>query len=283
MTAVLGGLGAALAWACAAVAASRSTRIIGPASALGWGMLIGILVCAVPLGLAGVPEFTGETAGWLAVSGVGNMLGLLLLYIALRVGTVGVVVAIGSTCGGIAAVIAVAAGESVSAGIGVALVALAAGAVLASFASGEAIPGSEQRRIAPGVALAAAAALAWGVAIYAGGRLSTELPLAWVLLSTRAVGVLAVTIPLALASRLRFDRRALPFLVVAGVGEVAGYASFLWGARDGIAVSSVLAGQNAALAALIAYLLFRERLARIQVAGVALIGIGIAALAVLQA
>jgi uncharacterized membrane protein len=282
LIAVLGGLGAALAWACAAVAASRSTRIIGPASALGWGMLIGILVCAVPLGLAGVPEFTGETAGWLAVSGVGNMLGLLLLYAALRVGKVGVVVPIGSTCGGIAAVIAVAAGESVSAGIGVALVALAAGAVLASSASGEAIPGSEQRR-APGVALAAAAALAWGVAIYAGGRLSTELPLAWVLLSTRAIGVLAVTIPLALTGKLRFDRRALPFLVVAGVGEVGGYASFLWGARDGIAVSSVLAGQNAALAALIAYLLFRERLARIQVAGVALIGIGIAALAVLQA
>jgi uncharacterized membrane protein len=282
LIAVLGGLGAALAWACAAVAASRSTRIIGPASALGWGMLIGILVCAVPLGLAGVPEFTGETAGWLAVSGVGNMLGLLLLYVALRVGKVGVVVPIGSTCGGIAAVIAVAAGESVSAGIGVALVALAAGAVLASSASGEAIPGSEQRR-APGVALAAAAALAWGIAIYAGGRLSTELPLAWVLLSTRAIGVLAVTIPLALTGKLRFDRRALPFLVVAGVGEVAGYASFLWGARDGIAVSSVLAGQNAALAALIAYLLFRERLARIQVAGVALIGIGIAALAVLQA
>ncbi|HET7722889.1 MAG TPA: hypothetical protein VFK43_23170, partial [Acidimicrobiales bacterium] len=35
----VGGLGAALAWAFAAVAASRSTRIVGPASALGWGML----------------------------------------------------------------------------------------------------------------------------------------------------------------------------------------------------------------------------------------------------
>jgi drug/metabolite transporter (DMT)-like permease len=282
LIAVLGGLGAAVAWACAAVAASRSTRIIGPASALGWGMLIGILVCAVPLGLAGVPELTGERAGWLAVSGVGNMLGLLLLYVALRIGKVGVVVPIGSTSGGIAAVIAVAAGESVSAGIGVALVALAAGAVLASSARGESVSPAGGS-VAPGVAFAAAAALVWGVAIYAGGRLSSELPLAWVLVSTRAVGVLAVTIPLGLTRKLRFDRLALPFLVVAGVGEVAGYASFLWGARDGIAVSSVLAGQNAALAALIAYLLFRERLARIQVAGVALIGIGIAALAVLQA
>jgi drug/metabolite transporter (DMT)-like permease len=279
--AVLGGLGAALAWAFAAVAASRSTRIIGPASALGWGMLIGVVVCAVPLALADVPAFDAETAGWLAVSGVGNMLGLLLLYVALRVGKVGVVVPIASTCGGIAAVIAVAAGESVSAGIGIALVALAAGAMLASSAGEPA--GASGRAVAPGVALAVAAAVAWGIAIYAGGRLSTELPLAWVLISTRAVGVLVVTLPFAVAGRLRYDRRALPYLLVAGIGEVAGYASFLWGAREGIAVSSVLAGQNAALAAVIAFLLFGERLARIQVAGVSLIAAGIAALAVLQA
>ena len=281
MIAVAGGLGAALAWAFAAVAASRSTRMIGPASALGWGCSIGLLVCVVPLVLAGVPEFSAGTAGWLAVSGVGNLLGLFLLYVALRAGKVGVVVPVASTCGGIAAVIAVAAGEPVSAGIGVALVALAAGAALASAAVDDVTP-TRGRGLAPGVMVAVAAALAWGVAIYAGGRLSTELPLAWVLLSTRAVGVLAVTIPFAAAGRLRYDRRALPYLLVAGVGEVAGYASFLWGARDGIAVSSVLAGQNAALAAVIAYLLFRERLARIQVAGVALIAAGIAALAIVQ-
>jgi drug/metabolite transporter (DMT)-like permease len=278
--AVLGGLGAALAWAFSSVAASRSTRMIGPASALGYGMLIGLAITLVPLAFAGVPDFSAGEIAWLAVSGVGNMVGLLLLYVGLRVGKVGVVVPVGSTCGGIAAVIAVAAGESVSAGIGVALVALAAGAVLASTGSDDETNG---RRLGPGVSFAAAAALAWGVAIYAGGRLSDELPLAWLLLSTRAVGVLAVALPFALAGRLRFERRVLPYLLVAGAGEVAGYASFLWGARDGIAVSSVLAGQNAALAAIIAFALFRERLARMQVAGVLLIAAGIAALAVLQA
>jgi drug/metabolite transporter (DMT)-like permease len=279
--AVLGGLGAALAWALAAVAASRSTRMIGPASALAFGMLVGLVITLVPLGLADVPDFTAGEVGWLAVSGFGNMLGLLLLYGGLRVGKIGVVVPIGSTCGGIAALIAIAAGESVSGGIGVALVALAAGAVLASMTSGE--PALGGRRVGPGVAFAAAAALAWGIAIYAGGRLSDELPLAWVLLSTRAVGVACVTIPFGIARRLRFERRALPFVLVAGAGEVAGYASFLWGAREGIAVSSVLAGQNAALATVIAFLVFRERLARLQVAGVALIAGGIAALAALQA
>jgi uncharacterized membrane protein len=283
VTAVIGGLGAALAWAFAAVAASRSTRLIGPASALGSGVLVGLAVLVVPVALAGVADVDAESAGWLVVSGVGNMLGLLLLYMALRVGKVGVVVPIGSTCGGIAALIAVGAGETVSAGIAVALVALAGGAVLASMTRADADDAA--KRVAPGVVFAAAAALAWGVAIYAGGRLADEgeVPIAWVLLASRAAGILFVTIPFAATRRLRFKKSALPFVVVAGLGEVAGYALFLWGARDSIPVSSVLAGQNAALAAVIAFLVFGERLTRVQTAGVALIAAGIVALAVLQA
>ena len=109
-----------------------------------------------------MPEFSADTAGWLAVSGVGNLLGLFLLYVALQAGKVGVVVPIASTCGGIAAVIAVAAGEPVSAGIGVALVALAAGAALASAAADDVTP-TRSRGVAPGVVVAVAAALAWGL------------------------------------------------------------------------------------------------------------------------
>jgi drug/metabolite transporter (DMT)-like permease len=283
VTAVIGGLGAALAWALAAVAASRSTRLIGPASALGCGVLVGIAILAVPLAVAGVPDPDAESIAWLVVSGAGNMVGLLLLYMALRVGKIGVVVPIGATCGGIAALVAVAAGETVSAGIAAALVALAGGAVLASMTRADADDAA--KRVAPGVVFAAAAALAWGIAIYAGGRLAdeSEVPLAWILLSSRAFGVLFVTVPFAATGRLRFARPALPFVVVAGVGEVAGYALFLWGARESIPVSSVLAGQNAALAAVIAFLLFGERLTRVQAAGVALIAAGIASLAVLQA
>jgi multidrug transporter EmrE-like cation transporter len=61
---------------------------------------------------------------------------------------------------------------------------------------------------------------------------------------------------------------------------VAGYASFLAGAREGIAVSSVLASQAAAVATMIAFAAFGERLERIQVAGVAVIMTGVALLAV---
>ena len=281
MVAILGGLGAALAWGLASAAASRSTRIIGPASALGWAMLIGLVITIPFLAVAGIPDLDGEEAGWLAVAGVGNMAGLLLQYAGLRVGKVGVVTPIAATSGGIAAVIAVLAGEEVAPGVGVALGICAVGVVLASRVRGE--DQSAPRRVGPGVAYGVAAAIVWGVAIYAGGRLSGELPLSWVLASTRVVGVTLVTLPLIVTRGLQLKRIVVPYLLVSGVCEVAGYASFLAGARDAIAVSSVLASQAAAVATVIAFVVFVERLARIQVAGVVTIMLGVALLAVLQA
>jgi drug/metabolite transporter (DMT)-like permease len=78
-------------------------------------------------------------------------------------------------------------------------------------------------------------------------------------------------------------REALPLVLVSGVCEVLGFALFAWGARDGIAVSAVLASQFAAMAAVGAYVLFRERLARPQVAGVVVVVVGVGALSGIQA
>jgi drug/metabolite transporter (DMT)-like permease len=95
--------------------------------------------------------------------------------------------------------------------------------------------------------------------------------------------VVAVTVPLALRSGLRMTRPALPLVAVAGVFEVLGFALFALGARHGIAVSAVLASQFAAIAAVAAYFLFGERLARVQLAGVALIVVGVGVLSALEA
>ena len=71
-------------------------------------------------------------------------------------------------------------------------------------------------------------------------------------------------------------REALPLVLVAGVFEVVGFALFAFGARHGIAVSAVLSSQFAAIAAIAAYVLFRERLSPVQLAGVGVIVIGVA-------
>ena len=72
-------------------------------------------------------------------------------------------------------------------------------------------------------------------------------------------------------------------MLVSGVCEVAGFALFAFGARHGIAVAAVLASLFAAIAAVAAHVLFRERLARTQVAGVVLIVVAVAALSGVEA
>ena len=63
-------------------------------------------------------------------------------------------------------------------------------------------------------------------------------------------------------------RPALPLVVIAGIAEVVGFALFAGGSRHGVAVAAVLASQFAAIAAVAAYFLFRERLTRVQLVGV---------------
>jgi uncharacterized membrane protein len=206
------------------------------------------------------------------------VVGLWLVYSAVRVGKVGVVAPIASTEGAVAAVIAVVLGEKISPGVGAALALVVVGVVLAASA-----PGTEERTPHAVPLLAGAAALSFGVSIYATGRVSDELSVAWALLPARAVGVVAITVPLLLAGRLVLTREAAPFVLATGLAEVAGFASYAVGAQHGIAVAAVLASQFAALAAIGAFVLYSERLSRVQVAGVIVIAVGVAVLSALRA
>lgn len=283
MIAILGGLGAAMAWAIATVCSSRSSRMIGAASVLAWVMLIGLVVSAPAVALSPVPEGVHARAiGWLTLAGTGNVLGLLLEYRALRIGKVGIVAPIASTEGAIAAVLAVVAGERLAPGTGMLLGVIAVGVVLAGLVP-ERDAGDADRHEGQATLYAVGAAVSFGASLYAAGRVSQELPLAWVLLPARIVGVVALTVPLALASRLRLTRKAAPLVLVSGLGEVGGFLFFGIGARHGIAVTAVLGSQFAALSALAAFALFKERLARIQLVGVVAIVLGVAVLSGLQA
>ncbi len=281
MVAVLGGLGAALAWAVATLCSSRSARLIGAPSVLAYVMLVGLALTLPPALVDGIPRgLDTEALLLLAVAGAGNVLGLLLAYTALTTGQVGVVAPIVSTEGAIAAVIAVAVGETIATGTGIALAVVVGGVALAARTAAGAVPGAEISR-AP--LLAAAAAASFGASLFATGRVSADVSIVWALLPARLIGVFAVALPLILGSRLRLTRRAAPLVLVAGVLEVVGFASFALGARHGIAVSAVLASQFAGMAAVAAFVLFHERLSRIQVVGVAGIAAGVAAVTALQA
>jgi drug/metabolite transporter (DMT)-like permease len=283
VSAIAGGLGAALVFATVTLCNSRSSRMIGATQLLAWIMLIGLAITG-PLALArGIPDgLDGEAAVWMAVAGIGNVVGLLLAYSALRVGNVSVVAPLVSTQGAIAALIAIVAGESVTTGVGLLLILIAVGVFLAGIA-----PEEGADTVAPDptrswlYAVGAAVAIGWS--LYAIGRVSISLPVVWALLPSRVIGTAAVTVPLVLRSGLRMTPEALPLVLVAGAGEVLGFALFAFGARHGIAVSAVLSSQFAAITAVAAYLLFDERLGRAQLAGVATVVVGVGVLSGIQA
>ena len=286
MLAILGGLGAAFAWATATLCSSRSTRLIGEGPVLAWVMIVGlVLVFPALVAGPGPGDVSSTDLAWLVVGGVGNAGGLLLVYRGLRLGKVGVVAPIASTEGAIAALVAILAGESLSAGVGVALVVIVAGIVVTSRpGEGDADDGPDGERHPRAAALCGVgAALAFGISLYGVGRLSGELPVAWILLPARLAGVVAVALPLLAARRLVLTRAAAPFVVAGGVCEVLGFVSYTAGAQHGIAIAAVVASQFAALAAVGAFLLYHERLVRHQTAGVLAIVAGVAVLSLLQA
>ena len=175
----------------------------------------------------------------------------------------------------------VAAGEQVATGAGIALGAIVIGVVLSGVSRSE--PPESDYREGLAVMLAIGAALFFGLGLFAMGKLSEDLPVAWIVFPSRLLAVLVVTVPLSLAGRLRMTREVAPLVAVSGLLEVGGVVAYTIGARHGIAVAAVLGSQFAAVATLLAFFLFRERLARVQMVGVVVIAIGVAVLTGLQA
>ncbi len=279
MIAIVGGLLAAACFSAAILSSARASRMIGALPTLG-GILAVSLVVAIPVLLltsdGTLPPV--EALPILAIAGVGNVVGLLFVYIALRSGKVGLVAALAAAEGAVSAVLSMLFGEVLAPleTIGVAVVAIGVMfAALAPDPPGPTPVGSTRRAVLFG----GLAGLSFGASLYATGRLGSELALGWAVMPPRIVGLFLVVIPLIATNRLRITRPALPFVVVSGAAEVGGFLAYAWGARVSIAVSSALSAQFASVAALVAWLVLGERLGRLQWVGVAAVAIGVALLA----
>jgi drug/metabolite transporter (DMT)-like permease len=288
MIAVLGGVGAAAAWAVSTLCSSRSSRMIEPMAVVAWVMLVGLVITAPLAAADGVPSaLHGSVLFWLALSGAGNVAGLVISYYALRIGQVSLVAPIVSAEGAIAALISILAGHRLAPSVAVTLAVIAAGVGLAS--TSPAAAAAEVAAALPGrgrptaVILAATAAVAFGASLYATGRAGARLPSSWVVLAARLIGALALALPLAVRGRLRLTRPAVGLVIASGICEVVGFYSYTLGSRHGLAIAAVLSSQFAVLALIGSYVLFKERLHRIQLAGVGCVIVGVALLSALRA
>jgi drug/metabolite transporter (DMT)-like permease len=278
---ILGGVGAALCWGTSTFCSSRSTRMLGSTSVLAWVMLVGFVVIAPIAAVRGVPQGAdGADAAWLAVASVGSVGGLGLVYAALRRGKVSIVAPISATEGAIAALIAVAFGEHLALGTGIALAVIACGVTLAATGH-DSVKGDGSR---VSIVLAVLAATLFGASLYASGRVGPSLGAAVIILGARGLGVGVILVPLLARRRLRINRAALPLVVASGILELAGYAAYIVGVGDGgsVAVPAVLSSLFAVVAGVLGFVVLGERLRSVQLAGVVTTVVGVLALSGLQ-
>ena len=260
--------GGGLCWAVSVLCSSRSSRLIEPMAVVAWMMLVGLVITAPLAAVTGLPaHLHGAALVWLILSGAGNVGGLIVNYYALRIGQVSLVAPIVSTEGAIAAIIAVLAGQSLAAAVGVTLLVIVIGVgwprsrrVIARIWMPPAIRGRSSwrsprgglrreplrhrprrrraARVVGGAVRPAHRRDRPGTPAGAGRPAATDLPSG------------------AVRGRIRAGRgRRLLLLHV--------------GSRHGLAIAAVLSSQFAVLALAASFVLFDERLSRIQLAGVA--------------
>lgn len=278
MIPILGGLGAALAWGLSTVVASRSTRILGSQQALAYVMLIGLLVLTAISPAVGLPARAGSHAlAWAVLAGAGSALGLSLLYRALRVGKVGVIAPIASTEGALAALFSIGLGERLTLGVAVCLVVVAIGVVVVTLRGS-----ATDIHLRPTV-YAFAAACFFGVNLVSSAHAGDTLGAFWTILIARIVGFVVICAPLLLGRALPLPGRAVWMVTFSAAAEVLGYVSYVTGSHHGVAIPAVLGSQFAAIATLVSFLVFGERITRRQLTGAAVIVAGVSALAALRA
>ena len=275
---VLAGLTAAVMWGLSTVVASRSTKVLGSQGALAWVMLIGGALTLALAPISGVPHGISGTAwAWAIAAGFGSAFGLSMMYRALRIGKVGVVAPIASTEGALAALLAIALGERLTVGVAICLSVIALGIFVVTLRGS-----ATDIHLRPSL-YAMAAACSFGIGLVGSSKAGHELGAIWTILVARIIGVSVIAGPLIVRRTLPRPGRVWWMVTFSALAELIGFAAFIGGSKNGVAIPAVLASQFAAVAAATSYVVFGERLGVRQRAGAVVIFVGVAALSLLRA
>ena len=274
MTVVLLALGASLAWGFADFGAGAATRRLPVFVVAAVSQTAGLVaVAAVVLATAdGTPS--ARQFAWAAFAGLVGLLGLSFFYRALAMGTMGIVGPITATAAIVPVAYGLGRGERPSTlqGVGVGLAVI--GVIAASL---EPAAEGSRRRIGVGVGFALAAAFSFGWSLIG---LSRAAPggVAWATLTMRMVAV-PVAVLLALVLQRRAPGSSRGWLLLVGVGVTDVGATLLYGeatTRGLLSVVAVLSSLYPIVIVVLARVLLSERIARGQLAGVAVALVGVA-------
>jgi drug/metabolite transporter (DMT)-like permease len=267
------GLAAAIGWGAPDPVLAQAVRRVGAFAVVFGSILLGTLLAA-PLALLLDPPHWTERALLLApLVGILTVVGFQAGFMSFREGAVSVVAPIIACEGGVAAVFSLAGGEHVDRLVLLGLPLAVVGVVLVSRGEGESS--------SAGVVPAIVAAVVWGGVLALSAPIARDLGAGWAFLLVRGSAVV-VCLPVALV--LGSGRTALLEwwrIAIWGVCDALAYFAFVIAADRGPAsVAGVLAAQFGTVGAIVAVAFFGEHLRRRQIAGIAIVGLAVGAMAV---
>ena len=216
----------------------------------------------------------GRAIAVAAVAGAGNITGLAALLKAAQFGSVSIVSAIGALGTALPVVVGLVTGDALSAF-------QVAGIVCAIFGAVLAAQRSEHAHLDPsGVLWSLVAALGFGVFLVALPE-AAESGTVWALLDARiAVCVFLVLGCLVLRAEVARPGRDLPLMTLPGLLLLAGTLMYAEATSRGLlSVSAVLASLATVVTAALAFVVWHERLSKVQWAGIAVATLGVVLLA----
>ncbi len=272
MTAVLG-LSGAVCWSVFDLFAVRLARELGALTTTFWVLAAGA-VAVLPVKIVadwGEPLFGDWRAvGYAALAGLLDVVGFMCFARGLTTGNLSVVAPIAGLAGGLAALIAVAFGESLQTAVAAGVVIAVIGGVLTATDRG--------LRSAKGAGWAACGALCFGGLFFLYGEMDGISEYEAILV-TRVVGLLLL-LPFVLARRRPLTRPQIRLAALGGSLDALGFILFAVAAQRGpTSVASVTGAQVATIGALLGIIVLRERPAWWQALGIGVTAVGVTLLA----
>ena len=280
MTAVALALAASVAWGVGNFLAGIRSRELGMQRVLAFSMTVELALAAAAVGISGHGPPPARYLLWAGLGGIGACIGLAGLYRGLAVGAMGVVAPITATAPVVPVVVGIVRGERPSLLQWLGMAVAVAGAVLISRDSNDR-PGS--RRLAAGAGVAIVSALGFGGS-YVGlaeASVGGGDPY-WAILMPRIVMFALIGVTVAAVGGIKLpSARLVPLVLLAGALDMSGTLLFTISTTKGlISVVSVLSALYPVTVVLLAHVVLRERLARVQRGGALLALIGAALVSV---
>lgn len=238
---------------------------------VGWSATFGLVMATVAVALTEGWHGPYGWVPWGIAAGVSGALGLVSYYVALASGTMGVVAPVTSLGVVVPVVVGLLSGESPSSVVWTGIVVAIVGIVLTS---GPELSGGVSARP---VLIAAMAGVFFGIFFVFADRGAEDSPL--LTLWTMRASVATAFVALAVAKRTTGGLRGrdIGLVVLVAAGDLGANLAFAVASTKGfVSITSVLSSLFPVVTVLLARVVLKERLRRVQIIGVAVTMLGVA-------